>query len=136
VRELAQVKVIAISASAFEHNRAQCLAAGADDFLAKPFRREKLLHLLSTHLGLELTCSADGAAHSPPAENAMALREEVRVLLDLARRGDIEGLLERVHHLEQSGAGDASFAARLRTLTENYQMKQLRQWLESLNGTP
>jgi CheY-like chemotaxis protein len=67
--ELAHAKIIAISASAFEHHRARCLAVGADDFLAKPFRREKLLHLLSTHLGLELRCSADAMAHSAPAEN-------------------------------------------------------------------
>jgi signal transduction histidine kinase/CheY-like chemotaxis protein len=132
IPELAQVKIIAISASAFEHNRARCLAAGADDFLAKPFRRERLLHLLTVHLGLELICSTASAAQPLSDKNVMAPREEVHALLELARRGDIEGLFERVRHLEGLGGGTASFVARLRMLTENYQMKQLRQWLESL----
>jgi len=38
---LRDIVIIAVSASAFEHDRAGCLEAGADDFLAKPFRQER-----------------------------------------------------------------------------------------------
>jgi CheY-like chemotaxis protein len=136
IPQLANIKIIGISASAFEHNRASCLAAGADDFLAKPFHRDKLLHLLSAQLGLELVYSDDAPAQSPPVDDAMASPEEVCVLRDLARRGDILGLWQHVRHLEQSGGIHTSFAARLRTLAENYQLKQLRQWLEGLSAAP
>jgi PAS domain S-box-containing protein len=135
IPRLAHIKIIGISASAFEHNRASCLAAGADDFLAKPFHRDKLAHLLSAHLGLELVYSNDARAQSPPMENAMASPAEVCALLDLARRGDIAELSERARRLEEAGV-HASFTARLRTLTERYQLKQLRQWLEGLVAAP
>jgi len=62
IPELKGIVVIAISASAYEQNREQCLAAGVDDFLAKPFREENLLELLRIHLSLELTADAIPAA--------------------------------------------------------------------------
>jgi CheY-like chemotaxis protein len=44
--------VIALTANAFEEDRRRCLAAGMDDYLAKPFDRDDLLRLL------ERWCSA------------------------------------------------------------------------------
>jgi CheY-like chemotaxis protein len=134
IPRLAHIKIIGISASAFEHNRANCLAAGADDFIAKPFHRDKLLHLLSAHLDLALVYADGGGARSPAEDETTAAPEEVCALLDLARRGDIAAVLERARRLERPGAAPTWFAARLRTLAENYQMKQLRQWLEGLSA--
>ncbi len=37
------IHIVAISASAFEHNRLECLMAGADDFIAKPFKINQIL---------------------------------------------------------------------------------------------
>ncbi|MFA7061046.1 MAG: response regulator [Pedobacter sp.] len=45
--------IIGISASAFKEDRQQFLAAGANAFIAKPFREAELLELLSSHAGLE-----------------------------------------------------------------------------------
>lgn len=44
------VKVIALTASAFDQNRTEALSIGCDDFLSKPFRASELLQLLTTHL--------------------------------------------------------------------------------------
>lgn len=45
--------IIALTASAFEEDRALVLSAGCDDFLRKPFREEALWAKMAEHLGLQ-----------------------------------------------------------------------------------
>jgi signal transduction histidine kinase/ligand-binding sensor domain-containing protein/CheY-like chemotaxis protein len=47
-----KVKIVALTASAFEHEREEVLAAGLDDFLRKPFRQEEIFDCLARHLGV------------------------------------------------------------------------------------
>jgi two-component system sensor histidine kinase/response regulator len=48
------VKVIALTASAFEQDRAEVMAAGCDDFVAKPVPESIVFEKLAEHLGVEL----------------------------------------------------------------------------------
>ncbi|MGH8563840.1 MAG: ATP-binding protein [Gammaproteobacteria bacterium] len=130
--ELEHTLIIAVSASAFEHNRARCLEAGADDFLPKPFRHERLLELLSTGLGLTLVC-ADARAEARDAPQALPApppAECLQTMLKAARRGDRERLIEQARDAEELGY--VEFAADVRTLVEGFEMRKLRHWLESL----
>ena len=47
------VPIIALSASALEHERSDILAAGCDDFVAKPFRESMIFTKMREHLGIE-----------------------------------------------------------------------------------
>ncbi|HUP95870.1 MAG TPA: response regulator, partial [Burkholderiales bacterium] len=42
-----RVPIVALTANAMEGDRERCLAAGMDDYLAKPFRHEELLEILA-----------------------------------------------------------------------------------------
>lgn len=44
--------IIALTASAFEEDRAMVLSAGCDDFMRKPFREEMLWEKIAQHLGV------------------------------------------------------------------------------------
>jgi len=48
-----RVPIIALSASALEHERSDILAAGCDDFVAKPFRESMIFTKMREHLGIE-----------------------------------------------------------------------------------
>ncbi|HCY86441.1 MAG TPA: hypothetical protein DHV36_14995, partial [Desulfobacteraceae bacterium] len=51
------IKVIGISASAFEEDRAACLDAGCDDFISKPANPARVMDKMNLHLGDVLVCS-------------------------------------------------------------------------------
>lgn len=51
--------IIAITATAFEENRSDILAAGCDDLLYKPFRSGELLEKMRQHLGLNYLYEED-----------------------------------------------------------------------------
>lgn len=53
--------VIALTASAFEEQRSQVLAAGCDDFVRKPFREAVLFDKMAEYLGVEYIYGETGA---------------------------------------------------------------------------
>lgn len=137
---LRDVIVIAVSASAYGHHREQYLAAGADDFLSKPFQLEELLELLRARLGLELVY-ASGGAGSPASNNApdgeiiAPPGAELAVLRELAQRGDLRNLLAQVERLERADGRYAPFAAQLRSLAERFQLKKINELLAGASSS-
>ncbi len=51
--------IIAITASAFEEERAKVLAAGCNDFIRKPLQRQELLDKIAKHLGVDYIYSTE-----------------------------------------------------------------------------
>lgn len=133
---LHKVIILAISASAFEHNRRQCLEAGADDFLRKPCRFEELTDLLRRHLGLEWIYEQENfRAQAPEASpSPLFLSEAARaILLDYARRGDIKKILAETDRLAQVDPRYASVLQEVQTLAKRFQVKRLCQFLEAVH---
>lgn len=63
-----RVPIIALTARAIEGDRDRCLAAGMDDYLAKPFTKKELLQVLMRWLPASwLTAAASAGADDPAA---------------------------------------------------------------------
>ena len=99
-----EVKIVAITASAFREQRTEVLAAGMDDLVCKPFRIPEIFDCLSRHLGVryryeEVAAEEGEAALHLPAVAALppALRDDLvdaLIRLDVPR---IAGLIDQVH---------------------------------------
>jgi two-component system, sensor histidine kinase and response regulator len=65
-----RVPIVALSASALEHERAEILAAGCDDFVAKPYRASTVFSKLAQYVGARYV--VDDEPDAPPPTPAAA----------------------------------------------------------------
>jgi CheY-like chemotaxis protein len=78
-----QTKIIALTASSFEEERAVILQAGCDDFLRKPFREMEIFDMLHKHLGVRFLYKEEAAsarASDFTADSEQTLDAELSVL--------------------------------------------------------
>jgi two-component system, sensor histidine kinase and response regulator len=129
--------IVAVSASAFEHNRSDSLAVGCDDFLSKPVQLEALLECLQRHLPLVWTRRPQGVIPSSPREQESInapmhwpTREVLDELKRLAAIGDIRGLLSAAEKLECADISLNSFASHLHRLARSFQVNNIRRFLK------
>jgi PAS domain S-box-containing protein len=73
--------IVALTASAFEEDRALVLSEGCDDFVSKPFRDQELFDVLERHLGVRFVYETEHpTAAADSVEAAPALRDALRAL--------------------------------------------------------
>ena len=87
-----EVKIVAVTASAFKEQRAEMLEVGMDDFVRKPYRFDEIYECLSRLLGLRFVRENVSPSKAIPpltTENFLALpqalREELRNALESLR---------------------------------------------------
>jgi PAS domain S-box-containing protein len=92
-------KLLALTANAFDEDRAQALEVGCDDFVRKPFQLDELLAKMAVHLGLRYRYgTAPLAAPRPPL---VADGEAIALLHNLP-----EPLLRQIYHCTLQLDGD------------------------------
>ncbi len=148
--------IIVTSASVFETDKQNSLRAGGDEFLPKPLQLDVLLAHLQKYLRLEWIYEQTRAAEKGPIvpaqvgevkfETALAAEplppgipapvvappaEELEKLFNLAMRGNIQGIEKAMGELEQQDAKFAPFATEIRQLASGFQVKKIREFINS-----
>ena len=128
----AQLKIVAISASALLHQQQHYFEAGFDDFVAKPFRLERLCECLANllHIAYEYTSptTPDRSAVYLPTELIRRLRQAVEFL----NLTELEGCLDEVAHLGYDGQ---QLAADLRRKVQSYDAEGMLNILTEIEQT-
>ena len=131
--------ILAVSASAFAENREQALAAGADDFLSKPFREADLLERLRVRLGVEYIFAEMPTSRTPGAmlvhNNGFTLAQLPSALRDELHTAAIHADYDRLMALADQLAGlDAESARVLRQTVERFDYQKLIDYVQGVQG--
>ncbi len=131
--EFEQIPIIAASASVFDSDQAKSLAAGCNDFIAKPFRVETLLELLSKHLPIKWIYEEPAVATPIPTATLWVepTPEQAKMLYELANIGDIGGILEELENLEKSNPPLLPFILKIRQWATNFEEEKICKFFES-----
>ncbi|NEP60177.1 MAG: PAS domain S-box protein [Symploca sp. SIO2G7] len=154
LKTLKDVVIIATSASVFDYNRQEYLAAGCDGFIPKPVQAENLFELLQAYLGIEwiyedskaVTNQEITEATVTPRQNlqgetpqSIQSKEstlvvppstEIASLYELAMMGDIGGIIEQANKIEQLDEKFVPFAHKLLQLAKGFQEKQILEFVK------
>jgi signal transduction histidine kinase/CheY-like chemotaxis protein len=131
--DLANVPIIAISASPSGGDEQRSLTAGADAFVAKPIHLDTLLTQIAGLLKLTWTYAPLGEALVEPTAVTpcpAVPSHEMANLHRLARQGNMREIMLWAERITMLDERYSAFAAELRTLAKNYRTKALVQFVE------
>jgi PAS domain S-box-containing protein len=124
LRQSPQARIVAHSASAFDHEQNRYLDAGFDDFFAKPFRYERVCECLTSLLGIELEPEPCAAPHEPagmPILLPEALASRLRIAAEIHNVTELRACIEEVAALPDG----REMAACLGAWAAGYQMDKI-----------
>ena len=131
--ELKDTVIIAISANVFESHRKQCLAAGADGFIAKPIELKALLNMLARYTNLKPDYNPivkTGLEDSvEPVTLCYPDKETLERLLAIAQQGDIQAIHQLIDEIRDQDQKYDAFVQRIIMLAEGYKIKKIRELL-------
>ena len=140
---LKDVVAIASSASVFDIDQHKSLDAGANEFLPKPLQAEKLLEMLRSHMELTWVYEAREPLKKIVSSPAKTLSSEEIIppssdilmqLYELAKKGDLDEIVETANQLKQSQPESIPFAQKLVELAENFQVKQIQNFINKFRS--
>ncbi|HAZ47047.1 MAG TPA: hybrid sensor histidine kinase/response regulator [Cyanobacteria bacterium UBA11369] len=140
---LKDVVAIASSASVFDIDQHKSLDAGANEFLPKPLQAEKLLEMLRSHMELTWVYEAREPLKKIVSSPAKTLSSEdiippssdiLMQLYELAKKGDLDEIVETANQLKQSQPESIPFVQKLVELAENFQVKQIQNFINKFRS--
>jgi len=123
------LRIVAMSASALAHERDRCLQGGCDDFLAKPFRFDRLCDCLARLLDVEFqsTVPIRDAQERPLDLGQITLTEDLSLRLMMAAELHSATVLKNcLREVEVIGPAGGRLAEHLRTFLRSYDMETIQ----------
>lgn len=132
--ELSDIPIIAISASVGSQTQKECMAAGMNSFLEKPFGMEDLQILVSSYFFKEKQ-----SAEKPECENMSETKtenrsapemipppgEELRKIIHLTRIGDVKDLKNHLEKIAESEKKYCAFAEKCLQLLQSFELEEI-----------
>ncbi len=132
------VKIVAVTASAFREQEQEMREAGMDDFVSKPYRIHEIYDCLARQLGLQYTYNTGTTEPIVPTrlepEMLAALPESLRKELKEAVESLEIGRINEV--IQQLSKVDAGLAHTLSRLAENFDYPSIIKALAALDTAP
>ncbi len=136
-----QTTIIALTASAFEEERKNILAAGCDDFVRKPFQEDVIFEKITRHLGVEFVYEQKRPDLLPenkqlPLTPKMLTQlppEASQELYQVARSIDLDGANQIIRKLQTS---HPTIARGLQQLVDEFRFDTLQHLLEQNDEEP
>ena len=131
-----EMKVVCLSASALAHEEQRYRDAGFDDFIAKPFRFERLCECLERLLRVKFESAATAVSTGmTPELTAIKVPADLLGRLREAAERFSKTRLERCFdELEQSGGAHHELAGHLRQMLEEGDLRAVSRFLEQLHS--
>jgi len=127
--------IVAISASALDHERRQYLDEGFDGFIPKPFRAEQVYACLADLLHVEYEYAEPVAPVEGPALDlkAVSLPEPLlKRLRQAAEFSNVTALEKTLDEVKKIGTEEGRLAAHLRALSQDFRTEEILSILEQL----
>jgi CheY-like chemotaxis protein len=133
-------KIVALTASSFEEEKAKILDAGCDDFLRKPFRETELFQMMSRHIGVQFVYETLDAGLSPsdmenrpltPEMLATLPSEQLTQLAEAIELSDVTWANEIIDDIERS---QPELAATLSRLVNNFEYSAIQAAINQLTS--
>jgi CheY-like chemotaxis protein len=137
--QLPNLKIMMVSANA--HENASQIGVVHDAFVMKPVQLQHLLELTGTLLNLKWIYQPEpgdaAAGEIPPAGGTNIGSRSSHHLEDLyrlGRIGHVRGIEAKLRELELEDSANDAFAAQMRSLLENFDMKRYMSVLEAIRA--
>jgi signal transduction histidine kinase/CheY-like chemotaxis protein len=131
---LAEMRIMIVSADAYEYSSQA--AQAHDAFVVKPIQLQQLLEQIGTLLHLKWIYRPDPvlpeqapAAAGNPAHRS---RHHLDDLYRLGRIGHVRGIEAKLREIEREDPANEAFAANLRALVSNFELKRYMSLLEAM----
>ncbi len=136
------IPIIALTASAFEEDREQIMAAGCDDFVRKPFKQADIVNMLTKHLQVSFVYEDKQTKPSPvdTPETDLSYSENLTPealqalpaswLADLKNETVKADLFNILALIDQIREDDPAVADALYELANNYEHNKILKYLE------